>query len=540
MLQPENQPKKYEHLFSDIDRGIIKVPKFQRDFIWSKEQSAKLIDSIIKGFPIGTFILWKTKDELRHFKNIGNARLPEIRKGDFVHYVLDGQQRVTSLYAVRKGVVFDKDGEVIDYKDIAINLELSPDDDEDIVLTEINEGGSSISVHKLLNGQLTELFEEYSKDQLKKIELYKNRLTGYDFSTIVISEYPIDVACEIFTRINTGGTELSLFEIMVAKTYDQAKGFDLAEEYEKLIDSKNSDKDLTTANYDTMASQAILQCISAHLCNQVRRKDILKLDKTTFMKEWPTVKVGIFSAIDYLRSHLRVTVSRILPYNILIVPFSYFFIRNKGKKPTKIQNLLLTQYFWWASLSGRFSSAQESKVALDLTRMDNILREKQPSYRGEEVNLEIDKLKWYWFSTGDAFCKSILCLLSYFEPKAFDTNSVVTLDNSWLKIANSKNYHHFFPKSYLEKQGYESWQANSLMNITFVDDYLNKNIVRAKAPSKYLAEFKKNNLDFDKTMSSHLINPDSYGVWENDYDKFINKRAQKMLKEFHKRLNPAI
>jgi len=118
VLQPENQPKKYEHLFNDIDRGIIKVPKFQRDFIWSKEQTAKLIDSIIKGFPIGTFVLWKTKDELRHFKNIGNAKLPEIRKGDFVYYVLDGQQRVTSLYAVRKGVVFDNEGEITDYKGV--------------------------------------------------------------------------------------------------------------------------------------------------------------------------------------------------------------------------------------------------------------------------------------------------------------------------------------------------------------------------------------------------------------------------------------
>ncbi len=172
--------------------------------------------------------------------------------------------------------------------------------------------------------------------------------------------------------------------------------------------------------------------------------------------------------------------------------------------------------------------------------MENILHEKQPSYRGEEVNIEIEKLKWYWFSTGDAFCKAILCLLAYFEPKAFDTNSVVTLDNSWLKIANSKNYYHFFPKNYLEKQGYESWQANSLINITFVDDYLNKHIVRAKSPSKYLAEFKKNNTEFDKTMSSHLIDPDSYGVWANDYDTFINKRAQKILKEINKRLNPVI
>ncbi len=49
----------------------------------------------------------------------------------------------------------------------------------------------------------------------------------------MISEYPIDIACEVFTRINTGGTELTLFEIMVAKTYDLDSGFDLSKEYDR-------------------------------------------------------------------------------------------------------------------------------------------------------------------------------------------------------------------------------------------------------------------------------------------------------------------
>ena len=97
MLQPENQPKIYDHLFADIDTGRIKIPKFQREFVWYKEQTAKLIDSLIKGYPIGTFILWKTQEELRHVKNIGNIDLPEAPEGEFVYYVLDGQQRITSL-----------------------------------------------------------------------------------------------------------------------------------------------------------------------------------------------------------------------------------------------------------------------------------------------------------------------------------------------------------------------------------------------------------------------------------------------------------
>jgi uncharacterized protein with ParB-like and HNH nuclease domain len=241
MLQPENQSKKYQHLFTDIDSGQLMIPKFQRDFVWSKEQTAKLIDSIIKGFPIGTFIFWKTREELRYVKEIGNVNLPDSPKGSEIFYILDGQQRITSLYAVHKGLQINKDNQEIDYRDISINLTCDADEDEQVVTIEPLSDAISISVHKLLNGRLIELVKEYpSDDLLERIEMYRERLTGYGFPTIVISECPIDIACEIFTRINTAGTELTLFEIMVAKTYDQERDFDLSREYEWLIDNNSA------------------------------------------------------------------------------------------------------------------------------------------------------------------------------------------------------------------------------------------------------------------------------------------------------------
>src|SRR5690349_2752184 len=126
LLQPENHNKKYEALFVEIDTGQIKLPMFQREFVWDKEQSSKLIDSILKGFPIGTFIFWKTREELRSYKEVGHHRLPDTPKGDYVQYILDGQQRITSLYAIRKGIRITKDGDEIDYKDIFINLDYIP------------------------------------------------------------------------------------------------------------------------------------------------------------------------------------------------------------------------------------------------------------------------------------------------------------------------------------------------------------------------------------------------------------------------------
>jgi len=230
LLQPDNHNKKYEALFVEIDTGQIKLPMFQREFVWEKEQSAKLIDSILKGFPIGTFIFWKTKDELRSYKEVGNHKLPETPKGDYVQYILDGQQRITSLYAIRKGIRITKDGKVVDYRDVFINLDYDPEADEQIVVTDRQDGKRYLSVHRVLTSQVTDLLDEFpDRETLKRIEVYKNKLTSYDFSSITIKDYPIEVACEVFSRINTGGKALTVFEIMVAKTYDEAKGFDLTE-----------------------------------------------------------------------------------------------------------------------------------------------------------------------------------------------------------------------------------------------------------------------------------------------------------------------
>ena len=541
MLQPENQPKKYDYLFTDIDTGRIKIPKFQRDFVWYKEQTARLIDSLIKGYPIGTFILWKTKEELRHVKNVGNIALPDVPEGEFVYYVLDGQQRITSLYAVRKGLRLTKDGKEIDYQDITINLDLDPDADERVVTVEPPDGATTISVYRLLSGSLVEFLDDYDRAQLEKIETYQKRLKGYDFSTIVISEYPIEVACEVFTRINTSGTELTLFEIMVAKTYDQASGFDLAQEYDWLVENDGSEKDLEDANYDTIPASTVLQCIAAYICKQVRRRDILKIDKQVFIQSWPVVKDGIFTAVDYLRSHLRISVSRLLPYNALLVPLTYFFINNDGEMPSPRQGKLLTQYFWWASLTNRFSSAVETKIAQDLERMDAVLAGRVPDYRGEELHLTMDDLRWHWFSTGDAFCKAIICLYAYFIPRSFENDGLVKLDNSWLKVASSKNYHHFFPKSYLRRADFKDWQANSVLNITIVDDYLNKRKIRAQPPGRYMRTFQKGNPDLAETMETHLIDDmDDYGIWEDDYERFIERRGERVLAELKKRLEPEL
>ena len=248
MTSLQNVPVKYSDLISEIETGQVKIPQFQRKFVWSIKASAKLLDSIIKGYPIGTFIYWRTKERLRSVRNLGNIQLPEPTDGEYVNYVLDGQQRLTSLFASLKGVqITDEEGKESDYSEMYIDL--TAEDDGEIIITDIADlhDNTFIKITDLMQGSLTKL-ASFPEEYHSILERYKKIIQSYNFSVINLKNAPIDVATEVFTRLNVGGKALTLFEIMVAKTYDAVQEFDLSEKYDELKE------ELSNSQYDTIPS----------------------------------------------------------------------------------------------------------------------------------------------------------------------------------------------------------------------------------------------------------------------------------------------
>ena len=416
------------------------------------------------------------------------------------------------------------------YGDIFVNLEGDIENNDDQIVTHEKPENIHISLQKILNSKFSEIKKEYSDEYIDKIQEYKETFSGYRFSTIVLLKEDIDSAIEVFTRINTGGQTLTLFEIMSAKTYDEEQKFDMEDRFQKLM------KELT--EYNSISSSIILNIISLILSKnkECKRKTKLQLEKQKIIDVWDDVISALKESIDYFRSVYRIPVSAILPYDSLLVPFAYFFYVQKGN-PRGMQIKYLEEFFWRASLSERYSSAAESKLAQDIRRIDEILKGNRPNYDDFKVNLNlpIDLIK-VGFSAGNSYCKAILCLLAYHEPKDFRDNGRVLLDNSWLKVANSKNYHHFFPKAYLRKNKIEN--ENSLVNISFVKDTLNKKKIGAKAPSIYIQEFLDENDELPTTLKSHLINDiDDFGITSDDYSVFLEKRANIILNELKDRIN---
>jgi hypothetical protein len=365
-----------------------------------------------------------------------------------------------------------------------------------------------------------------------RLKTYQKTLQSYSFSVILVTDAPIDVATEIFTRINVSGKPLSVFEIMVAKTFDKGRDFDLAEKYDELVE------ELAEINYGTVPSAVVLQAVAAILTKEVRKKEILALDRKNFIDVWPKAADALGAAAEYFRNSYRIPVSNLLPYPSLLVPFSYYFYYHPDR-PTGQTKEYLQDFFWRVALTARYSGPTETNIGQDIRRIDAILSGKLPAYDfGVDTSPEFIRQNGY-FNAGRSFIKAILCLYAYQEPKSFIDDSVVRISNDWLKQANSKNYHHFFPKAFLRREtDTQDWLVNHIANITIVDDFLNKRQIRDKAPSIYMRQFENKNSNLAKTMRTHLIRLDQSGIWEDDYEEFVEMRCRMISSELQRRIIP--
>lgn len=218
-------------------------------------------------------------------KDVGNIPLPATPDDRQVEYVLDGQQRMTSLFAAYRGAKIPRAGskKVTDFADIYVNLDPTLPDDAQIVVHELPDGPHKcvslkdvLSLNREVEKRLVASLG-LTDDDLDIADKFKQAFATYDFSLVTLTREDIDSAIEVFTRINTGGSVLTLFEIMVAKTYDEEKKFDMQVEWLKV------ENDLEEVGYDGVSPSTILQLLALVLAGEAKRATILGLDKVKVM-----------------------------------------------------------------------------------------------------------------------------------------------------------------------------------------------------------------------------------------------------------------
>jgi uncharacterized protein with ParB-like and HNH nuclease domain len=210
------------NLLNNVNSGLLRIPTFQRGFVWDSEKVAFLMDSIYKGYPIGSLLIWRTKEQLQFDRQLGPFVLPEPSKEYPIDYILDGQQRVTSVFGVFQSDIKQDERFDADWMNIYFDLEAKADAQESQFVAlapyEVEQPRHfplklffNVSGYaKALRGLSDELAAQIDAVQARFTEarIPAEMLTTEDKTTVAI----------VFERVNRRGVPLDTLQLLTAWT----------------------------------------------------------------------------------------------------------------------------------------------------------------------------------------------------------------------------------------------------------------------------------------------------------------------------------
>ena len=238
-----------------VEKGQYRIPQFQREYVWEKTKVLELFDSIYKEYPIGSFFLWKAERSFNHlFRHSVDLNVPPIRDDDDVCFILDGQQRMTSLYVTLMGLT----ARGTDYSRVCFDV-------KEAKFTHREPDQSRyIALHEIWRSGLVKLIRQVPEEHHDALDRCQNVLRTYPVSIVQVSDKDLPAVCKIFQRINQGGKRLDRFDLISAMTF--SPDFDLRQKFKEDVIEK-----LEQESFDgispTIATQ-LMALISKGACTE--------------------------------------------------------------------------------------------------------------------------------------------------------------------------------------------------------------------------------------------------------------------------------
>ena len=305
-------------LISSVDKGEIKVPQFQRPFVWRQDKALRLLDSISKNYPLGSLLLWKTTDKLAVERNIGDFTLPDTDDLSPTDYVLDGQQRLTVIYASLGAASAPTPGFAATYDLIR----------QEFVATD----EARHSVHQfpmrllyrttdLLNFRTALQSHPRSSDLQRRLDEIVEVFTSYKVPVVTLKDLTVEEVCPIFERINSSATELSIFDLMVAATW--SRNFDLNDKAEDIALA------LEPKSYGDIQPTTVLKCLSAIQNSSINKDRVMSLRKRNPADMDALVertKAALLRAVDQLTTDFQIYSIDFLPCDAHLIILSFIYM----------------------------------------------------------------------------------------------------------------------------------------------------------------------------------------------------------------------
>lgn len=322
-------------IIDKISSGEIRIPSFQRGFVWEPDSIAFFMDSLYKGYPIGAVLLWRTREQLVNERSLGRFILPEPTKDYPIDYVLDGQQRLTSIFSVFQTELQPENDP--NWRDIyyligsgksAQEIQFVPLSEEEVDLSKhfpISTLFDSVKYRKATESLNDELKEEIDKLQevFKEVNVPVQMMETDNKSIVAI----------VFERINRAGIPLDSFQLLTAWSW--STDFDLQERLDELS------AELSGYGFSGIAEDQdlLMKCFTGYILNSTSPSAIMDLTGEQVRDHFEEIRNGLKSSIDFLQQELNLYSLFYVPYPAMLVSLVKFFgsAKTNGQLYTDIE-----------------------------------------------------------------------------------------------------------------------------------------------------------------------------------------------------------
>jgi len=543
------------------------IPTFQREIVWDRNRVKGLWDSIYKFYPIGSILVWKTDTKLQNHRSIGGHIIAEEDNRTEFQYILDGQQRTTSLPTSLYGGKIEGKGnfDPMLYFDLTVEDEDEDDDDSYkkrfLFWDEIDDRDGTFKPNmgkmkryteglivklqdvKLDFGRIERKLQEgaYSDyDHPIRVRLRQIRavLDNYRISFIELKGIQVSRVCQIFERINQAGQPLNIFDIVVAKTFrtktEDKSGFylrEIIEDFRK--DTEGNYKDLDDLTYLQILAVLIKRNIDGSRINNITDRYLNNIRAEQIEAIWPHAKEALLKLFDFFENHLHLKGPKLIPYRYFYMTLSSYFYDHSNPNYN-----FLKKYFWYHSFHNEDLLSNTTKLWQHVDFLGEEKNGVSPPF--ERFLVDKNRLRTSSYSSRGRLSRAILSLLANQEPRDWAYTDRHVLSDVYYILTDKPNLHHIFPSHYIsQNKGKNKLDSNSLMNIAYLTQITNLQISDDN-PIQYLKKY--DSRGFEKILSTHLI-PKDILDWariqrmpENALDMFIEKRIELIIQKIKEKL----
>lgn len=356
-MRVEPTQRAISHLLAQIGAGEIRLPEIQRDYVWKPPQVAKLIDSLYRGYPTGYLLFWRVppRTEAREF-DIDDGVGPPMMAPPL--YLLDGQQRLTSLYRVfndhpEAQVVFNVESEKFQNQSAATRQDRRWVKVYDIVTAE----ALSDLVYSLRDA-VPELRAGEIERRLSRVKAILEREYRFD----ILEDFTDEDVADIFVRVNSHGRSLRATDLALATLSARWPGIlaKMQAEADPLAEMDYPDLDVGFLTR-TLAAVVLGRGLSAWSYGQLARATDDELESG-----WRVVTRGVGHLVPLLKNNLRVPHSGLFPSIIVLVP-AVVFLGSRPNEPLDAETRSgLLYWLLAATMLNRYSGSTDTRLGQDI------------------------------------------------------------------------------------------------------------------------------------------------------------------------------